>query len=199
MRREDPVPAADGGTYGVSMWFHTPDELEAAVRALGTHPSFVRWYREDEHGWIEVECRLDAMFVANAGGDGLTYALNGLCSMARLETGKDVGAWLNAWGTSSNEHGAATYQALLDSFEFPVEVELYVFPYAHEDVSEAELDAWLVSVATTVHRWVPFRVAVIDFEIHVSYEEALCMSEGVLRAEGDALRWHPYEVDERDS
>jgi hypothetical protein len=35
-------------------------------------------------------------------------------------------------------------------------------------------------------------------EITASYEDALCRSEGVLRGEGDELRWYPYDADERD-
>ena len=186
---------AGGQTYGLAIWFQTADELEAGVRALGAHPSFAQWHRKDYDGWPEVACGLDAMFVADR-DDGLTEALDGLCSMARLETGKKVGAWLTVYG--SYDEGAATYRALVDSFEFPVEAELYVYPDAHEDVRTAELDAWLLEIATAVHQCVPFRVAVIDFEILASYEEALGRSDGVLRAKGDELRWYPNDTDARD-
>ena len=189
------MPSADGGTYGLSIWFHTPEELEAGIQALGTHPSFVQWYRDDVVAWPAAECRLESMFSADR-TDRVAYALNGLCSLARLGTGKVVGAWLNVWG--GNEEGAASCRAMVESFEFPVEVELYVFPYAHEDVAGAELDTWLVDVARRVYRRVPFRVAVIDFEVTDAYEDALSRSEGVLREDAGELRWHPYVASETD-
>jgi hypothetical protein len=200
MREDQPVPSADGGTYGLSIWLQTRDEVERAIRALGTHPSFVQWYRDDVVAWPEVECRLESMFSEDQPGN-VGYELSawrGLCSLARLRTGQEIGAWLNVWH-GSNEEGAPPYQSQVESFEFPVEIELYVYPYAHDHVPDADFDGWMVDIARTVYRSVPFRVAVIDFEITELYECALSRSEGVLREKDSELRWHPYASSESDT